>query len=43
MASVEIGVPVPDVTLLRVDGSRATLRELAGGAPLVLFFLRHYG
>jgi peroxiredoxin len=43
MAEVKVGRRAPEVTLLRTDGSEASLAELAGGAPLVLFFLRHYG
>ena len=43
MTDVEIGSRVPDVRLLRTDGTAATLRELAGDQPAVLFFLRHYG
>jgi len=43
MAEARAGRPAPETTLLRADGSPATLAELAEGAPLVLFFLRHYG
>ena len=43
MAEVEVGSPAPEVSLLRPDGSAATLREPGGGEPCVLFFLRHYG
>jgi peroxiredoxin len=43
VGQAEVGSPAPDVRLLRTDGRAATLRELAGGEPAVLFFLRHYG
>ena len=43
METVGEGSPAPDIRLLDGEGHAATLRELAGGAPTVLFFLRHYG
>jgi len=43
MGTVDEGARAPDIRLLDTDGHAATLRELAAGAPTVLFFLRHYG
>jgi len=43
MAEVGVGSPAPEISLLRTDGSTATLRELCAGESSVLFFLRHYG
>jgi peroxiredoxin len=40
---MRIGERAPNVAFLRTDGERASLRELVGGKPTVLFFLRHYG
>lgn len=37
------GDRAPDIELLRLDGTPASLAALAAGRPLVLFFLRHYG
>ena len=38
--TVAPGDPLPDVPLLRADGSRASLADLRGEATLIIF-LRH--
>ena len=43
MEAVEVGAPAPDVRFLQTDGRGVSVRELGGGQPVVLFFLRHYG
>lgn len=43
MAAPELGQPAPDSLLLSEDESHVRLSELWAGAPLVLFFLRHFG
>jgi len=38
--SLRVGDPLPDVALLRADGTRGSLADLRGEASL-LIFLRH--
>ena len=40
---MNVGDRAPAVNLLRTDGSEVSVRELTGGRPAVLYFLRHYG
>jgi hypothetical protein len=40
---VRVGERAPNTPFLRTDGKQASLTELVGGKPTVLFFLRHYG
>jgi peroxiredoxin len=43
MSALEVGQPARDLVLLGEGDRERSLAELAGGRPLVLVFLRHFG
>jgi len=40
---MKVGQRAPNAAFLSADGKQASLADLVGGKPTVLFFLRHYG